>query len=80
MIVVLHGMLLNPPFYRNVYLGGNTVYQSTFHCRLVLELSFLHLSHYVWGLNRMEHLCLFTEHTSCFELAKGRSLSNPKKT
>ena len=25
----------------------------------------------------MEHLCLFTEHTACFELAKGCPLSNP---
>jgi len=52
MIVVLHGMFLKPPFHRNVYVGGNPVCQSTFHCRLVLELSLLHLSHHVWRLNQ----------------------------
>ena len=65
MIIVLRGMFLKPPFHRNVYVGGNPVCQSTFHYRLVLEC--------------MEHLCLLTEHTACFELAKGCLFSNPIK-
>ena len=52
MIVVLRGMFLKPPFHRNIYVGGNPVCQSTFHYRLVLELSLLHLSHHVWRLNQ----------------------------
>ena len=51
-IVVLCGMFLKPPFHRNIYVRGNPVCQSTFHCRLVLELSLLHLLHHVWGLNQ----------------------------
>ena len=74
--VVLHEMFLKPPFHRIVYVGGNPMCQLTFHCRLVVVLSLLHLPHHVWRLNH-EHLCLLTEHTACFEFAKGRSLSNP---
>ena len=48
--------------------------QSTFHCRLVLGLSLLYLSHHMWGLN---HVCLLTEHTAYFKLGKGRLLINP---
>ena len=44
--------VLKPPFHRNVYVRGNPVCQSTFHCRLVPELSLLHLSHHVWELNQ----------------------------
>ena len=44
MIVVLCGMFWKSPFHRNVYVQENLVCQSTFHCRLVLELSLLHLS------------------------------------
>ena len=51
MIVVLHGMFLKLLFHRIVYVGGNPMCQLTFHCRLVLELSLLHLSHHVWKLN-----------------------------
>ena len=51
-IVVLCGMFLKPPFHRTVYVNGNLVCQLTFHCRLVLELFLLHLSHYVWRLNQ----------------------------
>ena len=40
MIMVLRGMFLK--LHRNVYVGGNPVCQSTFHYRLVLELSLLH--------------------------------------
>ena len=64
-------MFLKPPFHKTVYVRGNLVCQLAFHCR---ELSLLHLSHHLW---RMEHLCLLTEHTACFELAKGCPLSNP---
>ena len=52
MIMVLCRMILKPPFHRNIDVGGNPVCQSTFHCRLVLEPSLLHLSHHVWGLNQ----------------------------
>ena len=52
MIVILRGMFLRPLFHRNVYVRGNPVCQSTFHYRLVLELSLLHLSHHVWRLNQ----------------------------
>ena len=51
-IVVLGGMFLKPPFHRTVYVGGNLVCQLTFHCRLVLEHSLVHLSHHLWGLNQ----------------------------
>ena len=67
-IVDLCGMFLKPPFHRTIYVRGNLVCQLTFHCRLVLELSLLHVSHHVWRLN---HLCLLTKHTACFEHAKG---------
>ena len=52
MIVVLCGMFLKSPFQNNVYVRGNPVCQSTYHCRLVLEPSLLYLSHHVWGLNQ----------------------------
>ena len=82
MIVVLCEMFLNP-FHRNIYVGGNPVYQSTFHCRLILELSLLHQSHHVWELNQNRtplptHGTI--DNTACFELPKGHPLSNPIKT
>ena len=52
MTVVLHEMFLKPPFHRIVYVGGNPMSQLTFHCRLVLVLSLLHLPHLTWRLNQ----------------------------
>ena len=56
------GMFLKPPFQRTIYVRGNLVCQLTFHCRLVLELSLLHLSH---------HVCIYhimsASITSCVE-------------
>ena len=51
-IAVLHGMSLKPPFHKIIYVGGNPVCQLTFHCRLLLVLSLLHLPH---------HACYGTE-------------------
>ena len=51
--------------------------QLTFHCRLLLVLSLLHLLYYAW---RLKHVCLVTEETACFKLDKGNSFSNPIKT
>ena len=45
-IVVLHGIYLKPPFHKIVYIGGNPVCQLMLHCRLLLVLSPLHLSHH----------------------------------
>ncbi len=50
--VVLHEMFWKPPFHRIVYVGGNPMCQLTFHCRLVLVLSLLHLPHHTWRLNQ----------------------------
>ena len=43
--------VLKPPFYRNVYIRGNPVCQSTFHCRIVLYRASSPASN-VWGLNQ----------------------------
>ena len=44
-------MFLKLLFHRTAYVIENPMYQSSFHCILVLELSLLHLSHHVWKLN-----------------------------
>ena len=41
--VVLHETFSKPPFHRIVYGEGNPMCQLTFHCRLVVVLSLLHL-------------------------------------
>ena len=77
MIVVLCKMFLKPPFYSNINVKRNPVCRSTFYCRLVLELSLLHLSYHMWGLN--QNGTPLPTHGACFELAKRCSLSNPIK-
>ena len=46
--VVLREIFSKPPFHRIVYVGGNPMCQLTFHCRLLLVLSLLHLPHHAW--------------------------------
>jgi len=47
-------MFLKPLFHKIVYVAENPKCQSLFHCKLILELSLLRLSHHVQKLNLNE--------------------------